>query len=232
MLQIGERLQTIAAMVPPGSTVADIGTDHGYIPAYLVISGQCRYVIASDIAEGPCRAAAETRKKYRLQDKMDIRTAPGLQGLRAGEAETVVIAGMGGATIVDILEESPEVAASVKTFVLQPMNAANLLRRWLMQHGCRIAEEALCKENDHIYIIIKAKHTDEKQELSYLEEEFGPCILNSKPALCREYIQGKAEHYRRLLQQMEASSAAMNSDKYKELKKLLGQVDGLINKSV
>ncbi|MBR4908524.1 MAG: SAM-dependent methyltransferase [Acidaminococcaceae bacterium] len=232
MLRISERLQTIAAMVPLGGAVADIGTDHGYVPAYLVLTGQCRYVIASDIAEGPCRAAAETRKKYNLQDKMDIRTAPGLQGLQAGEAETVVIAGMGGVTIIDILEESPEVAASVKTFVLQPMNAANLLRRWLTQHGYRIAEEALCKENDHIYIIIKAIYTDEKQELSSLEEELGPCILNSKPALWWEYVRGKAEQYHRLVQQMEASSAAMNSDKYKNLKKLIGQVDGLTDKSL
>jgi len=232
MLRIGKRLQTVASMVPFGSTVADIGTDHGYVPAYLVLTGRCRYVIASDIAEGPCRAAAETSKKYNLPDKMDIRTAPGLQGLRIGEAETVVIAGMGGATIIDILEESPEVVATVKTFVLQPMNAAKLLRRWFMQHGFRIAEETLCKENGHIYIIIKAMHTNEKQELSSLEEELGPCILNSKPALWWEFLQGIAEHYRRLLQQMEASSAAMNSDKYKELKKLLGQVDGLIDKSV
>ena len=232
MIRIGERLQTIASMVPQGTTVADIGTDHGYVPAYLVLTGQCRYVIASDIAEGPCRAAADTRKKYNLMDNIDIRTAPGLQGLRTGETETVVIAGMGGATIIDILEESPEITASVKTLVLQPMNAANLLRRWLVQHGYQITEEALCKENDHIYIIIKALHTDEKQELSFLEEELGPCILNSKPALWREFIQGKAEHYRRLLQQMAASSAASNSDKYKELKKLLGQVDGLIDKSV
>ena len=87
-------------------------------------------------------------------------------------------------------------------------------------------------ENEHIYIIIKVLHTDEKQELSSLEEELGHCILNSKPALWRAFLEGKAGHYRRLLRQMEASIAAMNSDKYKELKKLLGQVDGLIDKSV
>lgn len=232
MLRIGERLTTVVSMVTPCHTVADIGTDHGYVPAYLILSGQCRRAIASDIAEGPCQAAAETRNRYNLHNELDIRTAPGLQGLRTGEAETVVIAGMGGTTIISILEESPEIAASVKTFVLQPMNAASLLRRWLTQHGYRIAEEALCKENNHIYIIIKAVHTGEIQELSSLEAELGPCILEKKPALLTEYMQGKAEHCRRMLRQMEASPAAMNGDKYKNLKKLLGQVDGLINKSV
>lgn len=232
MLRIGERLQTVASMVPACHTMADIGTDHGYVPACLALSGQCRRVIASDIAEGPCQAATETRNKYKLYNEMEVRMAPGLQGLRTGEAETVVIAGMGGATITGILEESPEIAASVTTFVLQPMNAAGLLRRWLTQHGYHIAEEALCKENKHIYSIIKAVHGEGKQDLSPLEEEFGPCILEKRPALWQEYIEGKAEHFRRLLRQMAASPAAVNSIKYNDLKKLLAQVDGLIHKSV
>ena len=232
MIHIGERLKTVASMVPLCQTMADIGTDHGYVPAYLALSGQCQYVIASDIAEGPCRAAAETRNRYNLFGQMEIRTAPGLQGLRAGEAEAVVIAGMGGATIVSILEEDPEIVATVHTFVLQPMNAANLLRRWLVQHGYRIADEALCKENGHIYVIIKVIHTEKKQKLSAIEEEMGPCIMEKKPALWQEFIQEKSEHYRRLLQQMEVSSVAMNSDKYKDMKNMLVKVDALINKSI
>ena len=232
MLRIGERLQTVASMVPACHTMADIGTDHGYVPACLALSGQCRRVIASDIAEGPCQAAKETRNKYKLHNEMEVRMAAGLKGLRAGEAETVVIAGMGGATITGILEESPEIAAAVKTFVLQPMNAAGLLRLWLTQHGYRIAEEALCKENKHIYSIIKAVHGEGKQDLSPMEAEFGPCILEKKPALWQEYIEEKAEHYRRLLRQMAVSSTAVNSAKYNDLKKMLAQVDGLIHKSV
>ena len=232
MIHIGERLKTVASMVPLCQTMADIGTDHGYVPAYLALSGQCQHVIASDIAEGPCRAAGETKNKYNLFGQMEIRTAPGLQGLHAGEAEAVVIAGMGGATIVSILEEAPGVAATVETFVLQPMNAANLLRRWLVQHGYRIADEALCKENGHIYVIIKAIHTEKKQKLSAIEEELGPCIMEKKPALWQEFIQEKSEHYRRLLRQMEVSSAAMNSEKYKDMKNMLVKVDALINKSV
>ena len=202
------------------------------LPACLALSGQCRRVIASDIAEGPCQAAKETRNKYKLHNEMEVRMAAGLKGLRAGEAETVVIAGMGGATITGILEESPEIAAAVKTFVLQPMNAAGLLRLWLTQHGYRIAEEALCKENKHIYSIIKAVHGEGKQDLSPMEAEFGPCILEKKPALWQEYIEEKAEHYRRLLRQMAVSSTAVNSAKYNDLKKMLAQVDGLIHKSV
>ena len=232
MLHIGKRLHTIASLVPPCKTMADIGTDHGYLPAYLVLSGRCRQVIASDIAVGPCQAALETKNKYALYNEMEIRTASGLEGLRAGEVEAVVIAGMGGTTIVGILDQSPEIAASVRTFVLQPMNAAGVLRQWLVQHGYQIAEEVLCKENGHIYVIIKAVHEECRQELSILEAELGPCLLKEKPDLWQEYIKSKAEHYRRLLRQMEVSAAAMNSDKYNCLQNLLGQVDGLITKSL
>ena len=230
MHNIGERLHTAASMIPPCNTMADIGTDHGYLPAYLALSGRCTRVIASDIAEGPCQAAEETRNKYNLHKIMEVRMAPGLQGLCVGEAETVVIAGMGGATIVSILKESPEIAASVKNFVLQPMNAASVLRKWLVQNGYRIAEEALCKENKHIYIIMKAVHAESGQKLSLLESELGPCVLKEKPSLWQEYIKSKAEHCRHLLEQMEGSAAAKSSDKYKYLKNLLGQVDGLIDK--
>lgn len=225
MLQISERLKTVASMVPPCHTAADIGTDHGYVPAYLLLTEQCKYVIASDIAEGPCEAARETRDKYGLQQVMDVRTAPGLQGLAANEAEAVVIAGMGGATIAAILDESPDICKTVNAFILQPMNAAGLLRQWLCDHGYRIAEESLCKENGHIYVIIKALHAVEKQTLSLPERELGPCLINEKPALWPEYYREKVTRYRFLLQQMRRSPAAMESEKYKTLKELLGQLE-------
>ena len=225
MLPISERLKTVASMVPPCHTAADIGTDHGYVPAYLLLTGQCDCVIASDIAEGPCEAARETRDKYGLEKVMEVRTAPGLQGLAAGEAEAVMIAGMGGATIVTILDESPDICKTVNTFILQPMNAAGLLRQWLTDHGFRIAEECLCKENGHIYVIIKALHAIEKQPLSLPERELGPCLINEKPALWPEYYREKVTRYRFLLQQMRRSPAAMQSEKYKTLEKLLGMME-------
>ena len=147
-LPISKRLMAVASLIPECCIVADIGTVHGYVPAYLALSGQCKYVIASDIAEGPCFAAAETRIRYGIQDVMDIRRAPGLQGLSAGEAETVVIAGMGGATILSIMQEDPGLTESVTTFVLQPMNAAGLLRQWLTEHGFALLMRSCAKIMD------------------------------------------------------------------------------------
>jgi len=232
MVHISERLRLVASMVPECRTAADIGTDHGYVPAYLLETGTCRRVIASDIAEGPCQAARETRDKYSLRDAMDVRRAAGLQGLAAGEAEAVVIAGMGGATIASILEESPGVAGSVRVFVLQPMNAAGLLRRWLAEHGYIIGEEALCRENGHIYVILKALHGEPGQQLTLIEQELGPCLIGKRPPLWTEYLAEKAARCRFLLTQMSFSPAARNSEKYKTVQFLLEQIDALRNAPV
>ena len=228
MLPIGERLKTVASLVSPCCTVADIGTDHGYVPAFLAMTGKCAHVIASDIAEGPCAAARETLSKYGLQEVMEVRKASGLQGLAAGEAQTVVIAGMGGATILCILAELPDITQTVGTFVLQPMSAVGTLRRWLSDHYFIINEEALCKENGRIYIILKVAHARQKQELSDIEMELGPCVLNERPALWNEYVAEKAKRVRQMLKQMSASETATHSEKYRNMQKLLEQMERLL----
>ena len=228
MFHISERLKTVASMVPKCNTAADIGTDHGYVPAYLLLSEKCERVIASDIAAGPCLAAEQTRNKYGLQLNMDIRMAPGLQGLYPGEADAVVIAGMGGATIAAILEECPEVTEAIRTFVLQPMNASAMLRQWLSGHCFRIVDEQLCMENGHIYVIIQTVHSLEKHLLSEIEAELGPCILKKQPALWRESATGKAEQLQNMLAQMQGSETAKSSEKFKKTAQLLEEIKRLL----
>ena len=225
MFSISERLKAVASLVPKSRTVVDIGTDHGYLPSYLVLSGQCESAIASDIAEGPCKAAAETRIKYGLQGVIEIRKVSGLHGLAVGEADTAVIAGMGGTTILNILKESYELAKTIKTFVLQPMNAEGILRRWLTENKFSICEEILCKEKGHIYIIMMIRPSVKKQTLSLLEQEIGPCIIRKKPEFWDEYLNRKAISICRILQQMENSGNARESKKFKNLKLLLAQIE-------
>ena len=227
-MQIGERLYQVASLVPACHTVADVGTDHGYIPAYLLLHSQCTRAIASDIAAGPCRAAADTCSRHGLQDRMEVRQAPGLDGLAPGEAQVVVIAGMGGTTIKRILEESPAIAASVETFVLQPMNGVALLRRWLAGHGYSITEERLCRENRHFYVIIQVCRIDKIQILTPLEEELGPCLLQTRPALWLSYVNEVLARFRRLAAQMERSPAALNSVKFNHIKNLIGAMERLM----
>ena len=120
-MNIGARLEAIAALVPQNCVVADIGTDHAYLPVWLMQKGLIKPAIAADIAEGPCRAAQTNIGMYGVKDKIEVRRGSGLTVLKPGEADGAVIAGMGGSTIVQILEESPEVAKTLKFLIVQPM---------------------------------------------------------------------------------------------------------------
>ena len=113
-MNIGARLEAIAALVPQNCVVADIGTDHAYLPVWLMHKGLIKAAIAADIAEGPCRAAQTNIGMYGLKDKIEVRRGSGLTVLKPGEADGAVIAGMGGSTIVQILEESTDVAKALK----------------------------------------------------------------------------------------------------------------------
>ena len=229
MISIGERLMQVVSMVPPCQKMADIGTDHGYVPAWLLAHKVCQAAIASDIAEGPCSAAQETRQRYQLQDRMEIRQAPGLQGLNPGEVQAVVIAGMGGATIRTILEECPEITNTVETFILQPMNAASLVRKWAVANGYRIAEETLCREQGRYYVIIRLAAGQESTVLSDFEAEIGPCILHNKPPLWQEYLRQKAVYFQKVCTQMESSRTGFHSEKYQLLQSYCRRIEEVVS---
>lgn len=229
-MQIGERLLQVASLVPACHTAADIGTDHGYVPAYLLLHDRCTTVIASDIAAGPCRAARETCARYGLENRMQVRQAAGLEGLEPGEAQSIVIAGMGGAAICMILEASPAISASVKTLILQPMNGDAALRHWIAEHGYVITEERICREHGRLYVILAVRHAEEPRHLTLLEEEIGPCILHSRPTLWREYAGAKLTRFRRLLTQMEQSPKAQASAKFRYVKNMSAELGNLLNR--
>ncbi len=168
-MHIGTRLETIAALVPQGSKVADIGTDHAYLPVWLMEQGKITEAIAGDIAAGPCQAARNTVAMYGLKNKIDVRQGSGLEVLQPGEADCITIAGMGGSTIISILEASLDVAVSAKTLVLQPMAGAAGLRRWLVEHGWRLADEELVDDPPHFYEIICAVRGDDR---NYSDAEY------------------------------------------------------------
>ena len=227
-MNAGTRLETVAGLVPPCETAADVGTDHGYVPALLIQTGRCRKVIASDIAAGPCDAARETVARYGLEGAVEVRQAPGLAGLAPHEVQAVVIAGMGGATIRMILEEAPAVAATVGTFVLQPMNGQAELRAWLSGHGFVIRDEQLCRERDRLYTILTVS-LGKSRPLTKLEALAGPVLLYEDRPYRLEYLEELHRHYRRLLQQMEQSREAVASDKYRAWQRLERQLEESID---
>ena len=154
-LELSPRLALLAQWVPQGTSLADVGTDHGHLPVWLRLHGRVRSAIASDLRKGPLERAKETGRAYGA-DGIDYRLGDGLSGIGADEAETIVIAGMGGENIASILAEAPWTADGRHTLLLAPHTRAEELRRFLMAHGYAIRREALVYDRGTIYPVLEA----------------------------------------------------------------------------
>ena len=151
LLHLQPRLRCLADCVPRGARLADVGTDHGYLPVWLLQNGRIASAIASDINAEPLEHARRTAAEYGVT--LDLRLCPGLDAIAPGEADTVAIAGMGGETIITILQDAAWDWRG-KTLLLQPMTKAELLRRWLTENGFRIASERLVRDKGTIYPVL------------------------------------------------------------------------------
>ena len=157
MQELRPRLKAAAALVRGGSAVADIGTDHAYLPAWLLLHGVAPRVIACDIGEKPLANAAETVKIYHLAKKIDLRVSDGLANVRPGEYGAVTICGMGGTLIAEILEKAT-LPVDVQ-LVLQPMTHVEDVRAWLCRNGFAIDREICVKDAGRVYCCISADRT-------------------------------------------------------------------------
>ncbi|AHM56679.1 hypothetical protein EAL2_c13840 [Peptoclostridium acidaminophilum DSM 3953] len=195
-MSIGNRLEAIARFVDRGARVADVGTDHGYIPVYLVKKGYSSFVVASDINTGPLEKAVSYVRLNGLEKNIETRLGGGLCVLIAGEVDEIIIAGMGGVLMANIIEESMGVAKSAKKLILQPMQAPDELRRYLLGAGFEITREALVKEDGKIYEIMTARYTNnvagENDEIYF---EVGKGLLDSSDPLLGEFLDRKIKKY-------------------------------------
>lgn len=183
------RLQSVAALVPPGCRAADIGSDHAYLAMALWQSGKVSRMIATDKHEGPCRAAQRTLAAAGLTADIPVRQGDGLSVLAPDEVDAVCIAGMGGALITGILAAAPEVMERLQRLILQPMNDAPILRRWLYEHDWHLAAEALAEADGRLYEILAAEPgAAPLPELGLLL--IGPRLWEQKPPLLPKHIAG------------------------------------------
>lgn len=156
-IALSPRLRMAASLVPPGARLADIGTDHGYLPAALILEGAIPSAIAADLRPGPLARARETAVRYGLEDRLSLRLCDGLSGIGPEEADAVVIAGMGGETIAAILEAAPWVRERNIPVIVQPMSSMPDLRAWLGQSGYCIETEKLCREGETLYTALAVR---------------------------------------------------------------------------
>lgn len=167
MQRLSKRLQAAADLVPCGRCVADVGTDHGYLPIYLVQSGRCLGAIAMDIREGPLERAREHIAAEHLEQSVQVRLSDGLAALEPGEADCVTITGMGGITMTKILEAGAGLLPGMKELILAPQSDIARVRRLLRQYHMCIGKEDLVWEEGKYYPFLSAVW----ESPAYLEEE-------------------------------------------------------------
>lgn len=194
---LDDRLTAVARYVLPGSIVADIGTDHGYLPVYLVAAGVCPQAVAGEVNWQPYESALKTVQEHGLTDWISVRQGDGLAVVKPGEVDTVVVAGLGGTTIQQILAGSPDVLTQVRRLILQPMVGAGNLRRWLLTNGWQIVDEELVAEAEFLYIIIVAEPGRQSLENALLLD-IGPVIWEKRDPLLGEYLKRRIAQLERV----------------------------------
>ncbi len=225
-MNIGDRLEAIGKLVPQGCVLADIGTDHAYLPVWLLEQGKIASAIAGDIAEGPCLAAKNTVSMHAMKGKVEVRLGSGLEVLQAGEADCIAIAGMGASTMIEILEADMPLAVEAKRLVLQPMAGAASLRKWLIQNGWHIFAEDLVADGRHLYEIM-AVERGESEAFSDAVLEIGPSLIEAKHPLLAKQFARQINNYKKLLANMGKSEQARASEKYIAWEKLVQELEAL-----
>jgi tRNA (adenine22-N1)-methyltransferase len=198
---ISHRLESIARLVDSVESIIDVGTDHGYLPIYLINKGIVKKVIASDINKGPVEKAKQNIIKEKLQDKIQCRLGGGLTTVKHCEVNATVIAGMGGNLIKDILEESLDLIKTMEYLILQPVQNPEVLRKYLYENKYVILDEELCYDEGKYYEIIKAKY-DKNQQPLYGTEVFyliGEKLIAKNHPLVEEYIYFRINKYENIL---------------------------------
>lgn len=217
-MKLTPRLQAIADQIPAGSVVADIGTDHAYIPVYLLKNRLSSHVIASDSRSGPLQAAAETFHLFNLSQAADLRLGNGLRVLTyEDKVDVAVLAGMGGETICAILDDGHQILGFGARLVLQPMTETDTVRKWLLANGFYIVQEDIAQEEKNFYEIIVAQRmaSGGRDELSLLE--IGPLLFACRHPLLRPMLEQRAERLRAAAAKARASDSLAARDRTRDL---------------
>ena len=189
-LDLGPRLESAVPLVRQGDRVADIGTDHAYLPIYLVLSGISPEALATDIARGPVERALDHIRQAGLSDRIRVLCTPGLDGVGPFLPDTVLIFGMGGDLIARILDRADWLAGVRPRLVLQPMTHAEQVRIWLSGHGYGVFREILSEENGKFYVTMGADPGNTEGELSESRKWLGRLVPDNPPGTVGRYLDG------------------------------------------
>lgn len=208
-MELKGRLKLIYDMIPACKILCDVGTDHALVPAYALVNHRCERAIASDIKKGPLERAMRTVKKYNLADRVELRIGNGLEPFSPDETDVVVIAGMGGMMIREIIMGQFEKASQAKCLILQPMHAQEIVRPFLWSQGFSILDEALVREGDKLYQVITAAYTGVNREMESCDSihaVIGEKLIEKQDRLLVDWIADRLKRQRKIVQGMRAAT--------------------------
>lgn len=214
--QISLRLKTIASFIRPTDMLADIGSDHAYLPCYICLQHSGVQAIAGEVSEGPFERAQKTVEMYGLQNRIDVRLGSGLSILNEKDkVNTIVIAGMGGGLIASILKEGKTIVPKVDRLILQPNTNGYIVRKTLMEFGFSITDETMVDENEHIYeIIIADRRAQQPTKLTEQQLVFGPYLLAEQSEVFKKKWQAEYDKLNYVIAQLKKSK----TDQTEEIK--------------
>ena len=230
--QLSHRLTRVAHHVPRGAVVADIGSDHAYLPCYLVLNGIAGKAVAGEVVTGPFESAQRQVRQEGLDKQIEVRLASGLDAIQPEDGITAVtIAGMGGPLICSILEQGKERLAGVERLILQPNVHAKSIRDWAVANSWTIIEEEILKENEKIYEILVFEKVQSPVLMTQQQLLMGPKLLKEQTAIFQEKWARESNQWKKIVASMEATAQTMEiMEKKQELVEKIQLVEEVLQR--
>ncbi len=230
--KLSKRLEAVAKYIPTGDRLADIGSDHAYLPCYMVQKELIPFAVAGEVVKGPYLSAKSHVEELKLSENIAVRLGDGLAVIQPGEVDTITIAGMGGSLIASILEQGKPKLAGVKRLILQPNISAISIREWLLDNGWGLIAEEILEEDGKIYEILVAEQGHEREAYQKNLEQgllLGPYLLQERNAVFQKKWLMEKETWKKIIDQLQrASTAAENEDKKQELLRKIKLVEEIL----
>ncbi|WP_113927525.1 tRNA (adenine(22)-N(1))-methyltransferase TrmK [Bacillus sp. P14.5] len=203
--KLSKRLETVVSFILEGSRIADIGSDHAYLPCYAVDKNIAVSGVAGEVAEGPYQSAVKQVKYSQLEDAISVRKGDGLEVIQPNETDCITIAGMGGALIASILEKGKDKLEGVSRLILQPNVGSVSIRKWLLENGWELKAERILEEDDKIYEVLAADRGNPEEPYTDMDSELllGPFLTKEKSAVFKRKWENELKQWKIIIDKME-----------------------------
>ena len=234
-MQLSKRLLTVAGAVSPCACVADVGTDHGFVPIYLVEKGVCERALAMDVNQGPLdrakeHVAEEVNDGRMAAGRIQTRLSDGLASLLPGEADAIIIAGMGGMLMSRILTNGADVLKNKPQLILQPQSDWTRVRETLEELGYVITWEDFLQEEGKYYVVIKAEEAAGESGWNYTPAEYiyGKILIDNRHPVFLEYLKREHEKKKSLVEKLSGSGEERRQSRVEELIREIEMIENII----